>query len=203
MRFIERPYCERLGTPFDYDHGGELISPAAAADPPAYARARAVARFEDGPARRLVHRLKYGDRIDLAGPMAAWMARAGAELLASCDIVAPVPLHARRLMRRQFNQAAALAQGVAKIAGKPCALDALVRVKATKSQVGLTNIGRAANVQGAFLAAGGGRVRGARVVLIDDVLTSGATVNAAARALLRAGAQSVDVLVFARVVTSA
>src|SRR5579863_7198802 len=93
MRFIERPYCERLGTPFENDYGGELISAAAASDPPAYRRARAVARFEDGPARRLVHRLKYGDRIDLAEAMAGWMARAGAQLIAECDVIAAVPLH--------------------------------------------------------------------------------------------------------------
>ena len=97
MRFIERPYCERLGTPFETDYGGELISPAAAADPPVYGRARAVARFEDGPARRLVHRLKYGDRVDLAGAMAAWMTRAGRELIADADVIAPIPLHAARL----------------------------------------------------------------------------------------------------------
>jgi len=203
MRFIDKPYCERLGTPFDADFGGEMISAAAAEDPPVYRRARAVARFEDGPARRLVHRLKYSDRTDLARPMAAWMARAGGELLAECDVIAPVPLHAGRLLRRQFNQAAALAGAVAAKSGRPLALAALRRVKATKSQVGLTKLSRAANVQGAFAVGDEAAVRGKRVLLVDDVLTSGATVNAASRALLRAGAKNVDVLVFARVVTRA
>ena len=203
MRFIEKPYCERLGTPFEADYGGELISLAAADDPPVYGRARAVARFEDGPARRLVHCLKYSDRIDLARPMAAWMVRAGAELLADCDLIAPVPLHAGRLMRRQFNQAAALAGAIASHSGKPMLLGTLRRVKATRSQVGLTKISRAANVQGAFAAGDAAGVRGKSVLLVDDVLTSGATVNAASRALLRAGAKNVDVLVFARVVTRA
>ncbi len=202
MRFIERPFCERLGTPFETDYGGALISPAAAADPPVYGRARAVARFEDGPARRLVHRLKYGDRMDLASAMAAWMTRAGSEVLADADVIAPIPLHAARLRRRQFNQAAALARGIARRSGKPLAQEALLRVKATKSQVGLTKMSRAANVQGAFQAAEGAPVRGRNVLLVDDVLTSGATANAAARALLRAGAKNVDVIVFARVVTS-
>ena len=109
MRFIERPFCERLGTPFEQDLGQGLISPQAMADPPAFARARAVARFEDGPARTLAHRLKYSDRAELARPIARWMARAGADLLADADLLTPVPLHALRLWRRRFNQAAALA----------------------------------------------------------------------------------------------
>jgi ComF family protein len=203
MRFIERPFCERLGTPFEQDLGQSLISPQAMADPPAFGRARAVARFEDGPARTLVHRLKYSDRAELARPIASWMARAGADILADADLLTPVPLHALRLWRRQFNQAAALATEVSRRTGKPCDLNALRRVKATLSQVGLSRAQRAENVQGAFRIADPGVVRGLNVVLIDDVLTSGATANAASRALLRAGAKQVDVLVFARVVTAA
>jgi ComF family protein len=202
MRFIERPFCERLGTPFEHDLGQGLISPQAMADPPAFGRARAVARFEDGPARTLVHRLKYSDRAELARPIASWMARAGADILADADLLAPVPLHALRLWRRQFNQAAALAAAISRQTGKPCDLTALQRIKATRSQVGLSRAQRAENVQGAFRTAEGAAVRGLNVVLVDDVLTSGATANAASRALLRAGAKRVDVLVFARVVTA-
>jgi len=201
MRFIERPFCERLGTPFEQDLGQGLISPQAMADPPVFARARAVARFEDGPARTLAHRLKYSDRAEVARPIARWMARAGADLLADADLLTPVPLHALRLWRRRFNQAAALAKEISRESGKPCDLTALRRVKATRSQIGLSRAQRAENVQGAFRAAAGAQVRGLNVVLIDDVLTSGATANAASRALLRAGAKRVDVLVFARVVT--
>jgi ComF family protein len=201
MRFIERPFCERLGTPFEHDLGQGLISPQAMADPPAFARARAVARFEDGPARTLVHRLKYSDRAELARPIARWMARAGADVLADADLLAPVPLHALRLWRRRFNQAAALTAEISRETGRPCDLTAIRRVKATKSQVGLSRAQRAENVQGAFRVAEGAAMRGLNVVLIDDVLTSGATANAATRALLRAGAKRVDVLVFARVVT--
>src|SRR5580692_12414989 len=118
MRFIERPFCERLGTPFEQDLGEGLLSPQAIADPPVFRRARAVARFEDGPARRLVHRLKYSDRGDLARPLGAWMARAGAELIAEADVIVPAPLHPLRLWRRRFNQAAALAQAIAAESGK-------------------------------------------------------------------------------------
>ena len=119
MRFIERPFCDRLGTPFEQDLGEGLLSPQAIADPPVFRRARAVARFEDGPARRLVHRLKYSDRGDLAKPLGAWMARAGADVLAEADAVVPVPLHPLRLWKRRFNQAAALAQAVAARSGRP------------------------------------------------------------------------------------
>ena len=110
IRLIERPFCERLGTPFERNLGEGLISPQAMADPPVFARARAVARFEDGPARTLAHRLKYSDRGELAPPIARWMARAGADLLADADLLVPVPLHPLRLWRRRFNQAALLAR---------------------------------------------------------------------------------------------
>lgn len=204
MRFIERPYCERLGTPFEQDLGPGLLSPQAIADPPVFARARAVTRFEDGPARQLVHRLKYSDRAELARPMGRWMARAGADILAGADALAPVPLHPLRLWTRRFNQAAVLAHAVARETGARYEPFALARVKATQSQVGLSRAQRADNVQGAFRAPAEAqaRLKGRRIVLVDDVLTSGATANAAARALLRGGAAQVDLLVFARVVTS-
>ena len=201
MRFIERPFCERLGTPFDQELGEGLLSPQAIADPPVFARARAVARFEDGPARKLAHRLKYSDRAELARPIARWMARAGADILADADFLVPVPLHRLRLWQRRFNQAALLAKEVSRWTGKPCDVGALLRVKATRSQVGLSRVQRAENLQGAFRVAEGASVRGRNVILVDDVLTSGATANAASRVLLRAGAKRVDVLVFARVVT--
>ena len=137
MRFIERPFCERLGTPFEHDLGQGLISPQAMADPPAFARARAAARFEDGPARTLVHRLKYSDRAELARPIARWMARAGADVLVDADLLTPVPLHALRLWRRRFNQAAALTAEISRQTGKPCDLTAIRRVKATQQPGGL------------------------------------------------------------------
>ncbi len=203
VRFIERPYCERLGTPFAQDYGHTLYSPAALSDPPVFERARAVARFEDGPARHLIHRLKYGDRIELALSMGKWMARAGAELLSEADVLIPIPLHRRKLSARRFNQAMALADVIGKVAKLPVEPFWLSRVKPTRPQVGLSKAQRAENVQGAFKVPEGETlsVKGKKIVLIDDVLTSGSTLNAASRALLRAGASRVDVLVFARVVT--
>jgi len=206
VRFIERPFCDRLGTPFSADLGAEgLLSPEAIAHPPVYARARAAARFEDGPVRHLIHRLKYGDRLELALPLGRHMARAGRDVLSEADLLVPVPLHYRRLLWRRFNQANALAEVVSRISKVPLDPFVLTRTKATPSQVGLTRTHRAENMHGAFSVPEAEKIKieGRAILLIDDVLTSGATLNAAARILLRAGAARVDALVFARVVTEA
>jgi ComF family protein len=201
---IERPFCERLGIPFTYDPGPGILSMQAIADPPAYARARAAVRYDE-VARTLVHAFKYGDRLDLAPTLGRWMARAGNELLAEADAVVPVPLHWRRLWARRFNQSAELAKVISRISGVPAVFDALTRIKPTAQQVGLSKAERAVNVQGAFKVAPSGKalVTGRRIVLVDDVLTSGATVDACTRILLRAGARNVDVVTFARVVDAA
>ena len=173
----------------------------AIANPPAYVRARAAVRYDD-IARALVLSFKYGYRLDLAPMMGQWMARAGRELLADANALIPVSLHWRRLWGRRFNQSATLAGAITGLAGVPVLHDALKRVRATPQQVGLSKGERADNVQGAFRVPPEKKsdVAGRRLVLIDDVLTSGATVDTCARALLRAGAAHVDVLVFARVV---
>src|SRR5262249_38364324 len=201
LSFITPPYCERLGIPFAYDPGPGVLSMQAIADPPAYERARAAVRYDE-IARTLVHALKYGDRLDLAPTLGRWMVQAGGALLADADALVPVPLHWRRLWMRRFNQSAALAEVIAAQVKLPVTHAALTRVKATRPQVGLTASERALNVQGAFRVRAEARadVKDRRLVLIDDVLTSGATIDACARALLRAGAAAVDVLVFARVV---
>jgi ComF family protein len=202
LSFIEPPFCARLGIPFLYDPGPGLLSMEAIADPPAYDRARAAVRYDD-VARALVHSFKYGDRLDLAPLMGRWMARAGRELLDGADALIPVPLHWRRLWARRFNQSAALAGAISGLSGVPVAHSALKRKRATVQQVGLSKAERATNVQGAFAvpAEEKAQVTGRRLVLVDDVLTSGATVDTCARALLRAGAAHVDVLTFARVVS--
>lgn len=204
MGFIERPYCEKLGTPFVSDMGAGILSPEAIADPPAYDRARAAARFGE-VARELVHLLKYGDRLDLAPSLGGWMKRAGRELLDDADALLPVPLHWSRLWRRRFNQSAVLAQTIAKMSGVPVMDDVLLRTRATPPQVGLARKARAENVQGAFAVAPGARsrIKGKKLIVIDDVLTSGATADACARALRRAGASRIDMLVLARVVNFA
>jgi ComF family protein len=209
VSFIAPPYCDRLGIPFPYDPGPGVLSMEAIADPPAYGRARAAAHYDD-VASGLVHRLKYGDRLDLAATMGRWMARAGRDLIEGAegaDALVPVPLHWRRLWGRRFNQAAELAQAIAATRPSPLPVlcGVLKRVRATPQQVGLSRSERAVNVQGAFAVTDEGKaaIAGKRLILIDDVLTSGATVDTCVRVLLRAGAGNVDVLVFARVVAPA
>lgn len=200
LSFITRPFCERLGIPFVYDPGPGILSMEAIAAPPSYRRARAAVRFDE-VSRSLVHALKYSDRLDVAPMMARWLHQAGRELLEGADAIVPVPLHWRRRWARRFNQSAVLATEVSALCGVPVALGALKRVKATAQQVGLSRPQRASNVQGAFRVPpeGKAQIAGRTLVLLDDVLTSGATVDGCARVLLRAGAANVDVLVFARV----
>jgi ComF family protein len=204
LSFIAPPYCERLGIPFVYDPGPGILSMEATANPPAYGRARAAVRYDE-VARSLVHAFKYADRLDLAPMIGAWMREAGRPLLAEADAIVPVPLHWRRLWTRRFNQSAVLAQVISAKSNIPVLLDALKRARSTPQQVGLTRSQRATNVQGAFTVSPAGKsdILGKRLVLVDDVLTSGATIDHCARALLRAGARNVDVLVFARVVDAA
>jgi len=200
VRFIERPYCEITGMPFDHDRGDGLVSPEAIAHPPRYAKARAAV-FHDGVARKIVHSLKYSDRADLAAMMAAWMIRAGRDVVEDSDVILAVPLHRGRLFARRYNQSAELARSLARLSGKPFLPGVLRRVRATRQQVGLGLKARQDNVRGAFSIAPEQvpRFLGLKLLLVDDVLTTGSTVEAATRSLLRAGAGQVNVLTFARV----
>lgn len=200
IQFIAPPVCDVYGTPFSYDMGPGMLSAGAMSDPPPFERARAAVLY--GPvAKILVHQLKYRDRPECAGMMAGAMLRAGWELLDPSILVVPVPLHPWRLWQRRFNQAAILAQRIARASGLPHDPTALVRVRRTRQQVGLTSREREMNVRGAFRVPDGARasVAGRTILLVDDVYTSGATAKAAARALKRAGASAVHVLTFARV----
>ncbi len=173
LSFIAPPYCPRLGIPFVYDPGPEMLSMEAIANPPAYQRARAAVRYDD-VARSLVHALKYQDRTDLAPAMGRWMARAGRELLEGADLLIPVPLHWRRAWRRRYNQSGALARIIERQSGVKVGAELLRRVRPTEQQIGLSRAQRATNVQGAFQADPDRRseLQGRRVILIDDVLTS-------------------------------
>ncbi len=204
IAFIRAPLCDRLGMPMPFDIGGVMVSAAAVAEPPEYDRARAVARY-DGTMRRLVHDLKFRDRQDARRLLALWLSQAGKDLLVDAELVVPVPLSRWRLIWRRFNQAAMLGQEVARLKDLTFEPLVLVRTRATKSQVGLTRTERRDNVRGAFAvpAAMKPRVAGRKVVLIDDIITTGATAGAAAKALRRAGAARVDVLALAMVTDEA
>ncbi|MBM3645651.1 MAG: ComF family protein [Alphaproteobacteria bacterium] len=201
QRFVAAPLCERCGVPLPIDHEGEATCGACLARAPRYDRARSVLVYDEA-SRHLVLPFKHGDRTDMAPAYGRWMARAGAELLVDADLVAPVPLHWRRLVVRRYNQAALLAAACARQAGRRYAPDLLRRMRWTGSQAGLGGRARRTNVRRAFEIGGSWAeiVRGARVVLVDDVLTTGATVEACARCLRAAGARRVDVLTLARVV---
>jgi ComF family protein len=204
VNFIRPPLCDVLGIPLPFDTGGRTVSAAAVAHPPAYDRARAVAHYS-GSMRTLVHQLKYADRHDARTLLARWLAESGRELLPGTDVIVPVPLSRLRLLRRQFNQAALLTGELSRQTSVPHDPLILKRIRSTRSQVGMTRDQRRRNVAGAFSVSARGRaaLQGRRVLLIDDVITTGATVDACARTLKRAGAARVDVLALALVTNEA
>lgn len=201
LNFIAPPVCACCGLPFEYAAEDGNLCGACLAEPPAFTRARAVLVYDDG-SRPLVLSFKHGDRIHAAAAFGAWLARAGAELLTDADLLVPVPLHRGRLFRRRYNQAALLTQAMSKRTGVPTIPDLLLRQRATPTQGGLDRKGRHRNVKGAFRLRPGLSVAGKRVIVVDDVLTTGATLAECARVLTKAGAARVDVLTLARVVKS-
>jgi len=200
VSFIRPPLCDVLGIPLPFDTGERTVSAAAVAHPPAYDRARAVAHYS-GAMRTLVHQLKYADRHDARTLLGRWLADAGRELLPGIDVIVPVSLSRLRLLQRQFNQAAVLGGELSRQTGIPTDPLLLTRTRSTRSQVGMTRDQRRRNVAGAFAVPARRRaaLRGRNVLLIDDVITTGATVEACARTLKRAGAARVDVLALALV----
>ena len=200
LHFIAPPFCPVMGTPFVFDPGSGLLSAEAIATPPPFEKLRAALVYNQ-QARRLVSLLKYSDRTDLAPWMARWMYDAANTLIGDCDVVVPVPLHRTRIVSRRFNQSAELARHIASVSGVKFAPEYLVRHKRTTQQVGLSRNQREQNLAGAFVVPEEHRadVNSARILLIDDVYTTGATVRAATRSLKRAGAHTVLVLVFAKV----
>ena len=201
LTFIAPPFCDCCGAPFDFAIEGIHRCAACYADPPTYDRARAAVLYDEG-SRGLILGFKHGDRLHAAPAFGAWAARAGAELLSDADLIVPVPLHRWRLLKRRYNQAALIAEHAGRRAGIPHLPDLLERHRATPSQGELGPAARARNVAGAFRLnpRHADRVKGSRIVLVDDVLTTGATIAACAKVLRRGGAARIDVLTLARVV---
>jgi ComF family protein len=201
LSFLTEPMCSCCGLPFEFDPGAGMECAACATDPPVVARSRAALVYDEA-SRRLILEFKHSARTDALGTFASWMAIAAGASATTADRILPIPLHPARLRQRRFNQSALLASALAERAARPFDPDSLERVRATPSQAGKSAAGRSRNVAGAF------RVRperadliaGARVLLVDDVRTTGATLDAAARALRGAGASQVDAVTLLRVV---
>jgi ComF family protein len=201
VRFLGPPLCAACGFPFEFDPGAGALCGSCAAELPPFERARSVFVY-DAASRGPLLAFKHADRTDAAPTFARLMASAAADLLPDADMIVPVPLHRRRLLARRFNQSALLAQALGREAAIEAVPDLLVRTRHTPSQGGLSGSARRRNVTGAFAVRKGmaDRIRGARVLMVDDVYTTGATVGACTAVLLRAGALAVDVITLARVV---
>lgn len=195
LRFLGPPWCAGCNRPFSYDRGPDVRCAACLARPPRHAGVRAAVAY-DRVSRELALKLKYGRRIGLAETMARHMARLMPE---NAELIVPVPLHRWRLWSRGFNQSVAIGAALARGTGRPLDRTALVRTRHTPSLKGRGHGARAKAVKGAFAVADRAAVAGRRIALVDDVYASGATTDAAVAALLRAGASSVVILCWARV----
>lgn len=201
LDFIAAPFCATCGFPFDFAAEAAMTCTECLSKPPPYASARAVLRYNDG-ARDIILGFKHGDKTHAVQTFLPWLRRAGADMTAQADVIIPVPLHRWRLLYRRYNQAALLAQILARDSGKRYCPNVLQRVRATPTQGYLKRKERARNVHRAFAISPRrqAQIAGVRVVLVDDVLTTGATVCECAKVLMKAGAARVDVLTLARVV---
>ena len=208
VTFLDAPWCEACGFPFQYAALGEIAGEGGTlcgrclVRRPAYDRARAAMAYDDG-SRALILSFKHGGRTEGLSSFALQMRRASRELLTDADLLVPVPLHPSRLIKRRYNQATILARALAKITTAEFSPDILFRTRRTESQGGFNARARAENVRGAFSVRNVDRIRGRHVILIDDVLTTGATLEACARALKRSGAARVDGICLARVAKAA
>jgi ComF family protein len=197
ITFFAPPWCAGCGLPFPHPMGEDAVCADCARERRAWDRARAVLRY-DKSSRQLVLGLKHADQTHVAGAFGRWMQRAGGEVLAEAELLVPVPLHWTRLFQRRYNQAALLANAIRAAGGPPVLADCLVRRRRTPSQGHLGPLARERNVRAAFGVRQPSDVAGRRLVIIDDVMTTGATVDECARVLKRAGAAAVGVLTLAR-----
>lgn len=203
IEFLVSPLCEIKGIPFPFDLEPGTISAAAIKNPPEYDKARGVAAYE-GTMKDLIHKLKYNDRHELLNLLVTWMKFSGKELIQQSDLIVPIPLYKSRLWERRFNQSALLAKRLSQQTEIPYECSILHRQKKTRSQVGLTSKERYQNLKNAFIIEETKRnkLEGKSILVIDDVITTGATINSAAIALKKSGARSVNILSLAIVTDS-
>lgn len=204
ITFLSTPCCATCGYPFEFDGGQDLQCGNCLRTPPLFNRTRSVLKY-DAHSREMILGFKHADQTDRGPAFASWMYRAAPELVDNCDYICPVPLHPYRLIRRRFNQSALLAFELSKLSGRPTIPDLLFRTRHTKSQGTLSASARHKNVKGAFRVSPkhSHKIENARILLIDDVYTTGATVEACSNSLFTAGVVQVDVLTFCRVVRTA
>lgn len=198
LSFIEAPHCETCGIPFPYATPVGSLCAVCLDHPPHFDRARSAVVYNDA-SRKLILDFKHGDRLHAVQTFTPWLLRAGTAMLEDADMVLPVPLHRWRLWRRRYNQSALLGMALAKGAGKTFLPDGLLRARPTVQQKGLSRKERRENVRGAFAPNTRHDLAGKTVLLVDDVFTSGATLDECARTLKKAGAEKVFVLTIARV----
>lgn len=201
MTFLSNPCCYTCGYPFEFENGQGSQCGVCLQSPPVYSQARSVLKY-DKHSRGMILGFKHADKTDRCPAFARWMFRAAPDLIMNTDIICPVPLHPFRLIRRRFNQSALMATELAKLSNQNVKPDLLTRTRHTQPQGTLSATRRHKNVRGAFQVAPKyiSSIKNARILIVDDVFTTGATVNACSRSLLSAGAARVDVLTFCRVV---
>jgi ComF family protein len=201
LEAVAEPLCERCGEPLEITEPGPVNCPACLKHPPAFRRARSALYFS-GPGESLVRTYKYSAHPYLSGPCLRLLLAGGESWYGwkGYDRVVPVPLHPRKARERGFDQSAILAAGLSRKTGVPLEKRALFRVRYTSTQTRLKRTERRENIRGAFSVPAPDRVRGASLLLVDDVYTTGATVNECAATLMEAGAKNVDVLTLARAV---
>jgi ComF family protein len=199
LTFLQKPFCARCGTPFGHDGVEGMTCGSCMTIPPLYSRARAALKYDDASAKALL-KFKHGDGTHLSPLLSKWLLQSGAELFEGADVLIPVPLHRWRLFKRRYNQAALLAQSLSVFTDIPVTTTVLKRTRRTESQGHKSKSQRLENIRNAFNVRG--NVDGKNIILIDDVMTSGATATECAKVLLNAGAAQVDVLTVARVVSS-